>query len=140
MNTSMCLGKATENLVTAKLLNSLREVYTPIVDDHGVDIIVPSLSGNIYHEIQVKSIATGGLFAAFNCPNPKPNYWFVFYIWDIDTMWLINSMDLTDPKLKLSLQNIKGKNIGKYSISLANKKGPVAKCAQYIITDFSKLP
>ena len=140
MNPSMCIGKATENLVTAKLLSCHREVYLPVVDDHGVDIIVPELTGNNYQEIQVKSLKTGGLFAAINCPNPRPNYWFVFYIWDIDTMWLINSMDLTNPNLKLSSQNVKGKNIGKYSISLANKKGPVAKCSQYIITDFSKLP
>lgn len=140
MNASMCLGKATESLVTARLLKSLREVYTPVVDDHGVDVIVPGLSGNSYQEIQIKSIATGGLFAAINCPNPRPNYWFVFYVWDIETMWLINSMDLTNPNLKLSSKNVNGRNVGKYSISLANKKGPVAKCAQYIITDFNKLP
>lgn len=143
MNQSMNLGRASEYLVTSMLLNEFREVYLPAVDDHGVDLLVRTIQqGNPhqFQEIQIKSISTGGLFAAINCPNPAPNYWFVFYIKDKNTMWLINSMDFTDPNLKLSSQNVKGKNIGKYSISLTNKNGFTAKCAKYIIKDFSTLP
>lgn len=143
MNQSMNLGRASEYLVTSMLLNEFREVYLPAVDDHGVDLLVRTIQDGNPHqfqEIQIKSLSTGGLFAAINCPNPAPNYWFVFYIKDINTMWLINSMDFTDPNLKLSSQNVKGKNIGKYSISLTNKKGFTAKCAKYIINDFNTLP
>ena len=139
MNQSLNLGRASEYLVTSKLLNEFREVYLPAVDDHGVDLLVrTNQAGNPYQyqEIQIKSISTGGLFSSFSCQNPTPNYWFVFYIKDIDTMWLINSIDF----VKLASQNVKGKNIGKYSLSLYNKKGPIAKCAQYVVINFSKLP
>lgn len=139
MNQSMCLGKSSEFLVMSKLLNECREVYEPVVDDHGVDLLVrTNQQGNShqYQEIQIKSISSGGLFAAINCPNPSPNYWFVFYVKDINTMWLINSMTFVG----IASRNVNGKNIGKYSLSLANKKGPIQKFANYIITSFSTLP
>lgn len=139
MNQSMNLGRASEYFVTSKLLNEYREVYLPVVDDHGVDLLVRTIqqdNTHQYQEIQIKSISSGGLFAAISCPQPAPNYWFVFYIKEINTMWLINSMDF----VKLASQNVKGKNIGKYSLSLANKKGITAKCSQFVINDFSKLP
>lgn len=139
MNKSLHLGQASEYLVMSKLVNEQREIYYPAVDDHGVDLLVKTITSDNtyeYQEIQIKSLSTGGLFAAISCPNPKPNYWFVFYIKDIDTMWLINSMDF----IKLASQNTKGNNIGKFSISLTNKKGPSGKCANYVITDFGKLP
>lgn len=139
MNPSMNLGRASEYLVTSKLLNECREVYLPAVDDHGVDMLVRTTdTKNLhqYQEIQVKSISRGGLFAAISCPNPASNYWYVFYIKDIDTMWLINSVDF----VKLASQNIQGKNIGKYTISLTNKKGLVDKYKKYVINDFTILP
>ena len=145
MNRPMHLGRAGEHLVTSRLLKECRDVYLPAVDDHGVDMLVRTIqTGNLYQyqEIQVKTLQgvtpnnSGGLFAAISCPNPAPNYWFVFYIKDIDTMWLINSIDF----VSLASQNKKGKNIGKYSLSLANKKGARPQLAQYIITDFSQLP
>ena len=33
-------------------------------------------------------------FAAMDIRNPRPNYWFVFYLCDTGTFWLINSMDV----------------------------------------------
>lgn len=135
----MILGKASEHLVASKLLDEEREIYLPLVDDHGVDLIVRTIQPNNsdqFQEVQIKSLSTGGLFAAITCNNPKPNYWFVFYVKDIDTMWLINSIDF----VQLASPNRKGKNIGKYSLSVAGKKGPSVKCANYIVTDFSTLP
>lgn len=135
----MYLGISSEHFILSKLLGEGREIYTPTVDDHGVDLLVRTIDINNshqYQEIQIKSISNGGLFAAISCPNPSPNYWFVFYIKDIDTIWLINSQDF----VKIASKNVSGRNIGKYSLALANKKGATEKCSQYIITDFSKLP
>lgn len=145
MNKSMHLGRAGEHLVTSILLKECRDVYLPAVDDHGVDMLVRTVQTSNpyqYQEIQVKTLQgvtpnnSGGLFAAISCPNPAPNYWFVFYIKDIDIMWLINSLEFVN----IASKNKKGKNIGKYSLGLANKKGPRSQFTQYIITDFSKLP
>ena len=126
MNNSLHLGRASEYFVMSKLVYEQREVYYPAVDDHGVDLLVKTkmtTNPHEYQEIQIKSLSTGGLFAAISCNNPKPNYWFVFYIKDIDKMWLINSIDFVD----IASVNTKGKNIGKYSLCLANKKGPSSK-------------
>ncbi len=140
MNPSQNLGKSTEMLVTSMLLAENREVYLPAVDDHGVDLIVRTLPNQEgmaeFQEIQVKSVSTGGLFAAIKCDNPRDNYWFVFYIKDIDKMWLINSHDF----VKLSSRNSQGKNIGKYTIDLKPTKRTPIKQPQFLITNFSKLP
>ena len=146
MNPSQNLGKSTEMLVTSMLLAENREVYLPAVDDHGVDLIVRSRTcedGNAesqaqeeFQELQVKSVSTGGLFAAIKCEKPRQNYWFVFYIKDIDKMWLINSIEF----VKLSSRNSQGKNIGKYTLDLKPAKRTPIKQPQYLITDFSKLP
>lgn len=172
-NESLTLGKSTEFLITSKLLDSCREVYLPVVDDHGVDILVLTKSDNHskvdteidaetkrpltlcyeneydeelesliakaskcpYQELQVKSLTKGGLFAAINCPNPKPNYWYVFYVKSLDKIWLINSVIF----VKIASQNKKGKNKNKYSLTLATKSG-VIKHKEFLITDFNKLP
>ena len=139
MNKSLHLGRASEYFVMSKLVYEQREVYYPAVDDHGVDLLVKTkmtTNSHEYQEIQIKSLSTGGLFAAISFNNPKPNYWFVFYIKDIDKMWLINSIDFVN----IASVNTKGKNIGKYSLSLVNKKGPSTKCANYVISDFRNLP
>lgn len=143
----MYLGQATEHLILSKLLAEGREVYLPTVDDHGVDALVlsktPGPEGKrVYQELQIKSLSQGGLFAAISCPKPRPNYWFVFYVQSINTIWLINSEDLTnqDPYTKISSLNQQGKNIGKYSILLASKRGVRTATAGYIVTDFSTLP
>ena len=162
MNPTQVLGKATELLVSSLLLKDQRELYQPVVDDHGVDLIVRTIDYNPdapieepshyeFQEIQVKSVKEGGLFAAINI-DPRPNYWFVFYIRDIDKMWLINSMDIINHQqinagLKpgdagsiAASQNKKGNSIGKWSIDFTPTKRTPIKAANYIITDFSKLP
>ena len=153
-------------MVLSMLLAENREVYMPAVDDHGVDLIVRTLAYNPgaastdpshyeFQEIQVKSLSTGGLFAAIKCV-PRPNYWFVFYIKNIDKMWLINSVDLVnskrlhpelkpgDPNYLATSQNNNPqkspKNFGLWSFDLTPTKRTPVKSEAYVITDFSKLP
>ena len=138
-NLSMYFGASVEHLVVSKLLEEEREVFLPVVDDHGVDILVKSKPGapDAWQELQVKSLHEGGLFAAINCPNPRANYWFVFYVKQHDTVWLVNSLDF----VRLASQNRPDcKNANKYSLSLATTKNLRQAMKQYIITDFSKLP
>lgn len=147
MNPAQNLGKSTEMLVISMLLAENREAYLPAVDDHGVDLIVrtkdcdrtlPDKDPRHYEfqEIQVKSLNEGGLFAAFKL-DPRPNYWFVFYVKQHNTIWLINSVALA----QISSQNSPGsKNAGKWSVSLATAKSLSDAKKQYIVTDFTKLP
>ena len=163
MNPSQNLGKSTEMLVASMLLAENREVYLPCVDDHGVDMIVRTkdfTQGNgarpenfEFQEIQIKSVSKGGLFAAMTI-NPRPNYWFVFYIRDINKIWLFNSLEIVNYK-KLN-QGFKSgdteyigasqntdptkKNVGKWSLDLTPCKRTPIKSIKFLISDFSKLP
>lgn len=146
-NKSMMFGRSTEYLVISKFLGEGREVYVPPVDDHGVDlIVVPKVScadpkqSVAYQEIQVKSRAENGQFSAIACPNPRQNYWFIFYVKSIDTFWIINSVVF----VSIAFKNVKGKHIDKYSFSLASKTKaglkPNPKYSGYIVKDFSVIP
>lgn len=143
MTQTLLLGKSTELLVTSMLLDCNREVYLPVVDDHGVDILVRTKDEEFakqyaYQEVQVKSVSKGGLFAAFKCNDPRPNYWFVFYVKDIDKMWLINSVDLV--KISSRVTKPDAKNFGTYTLDLKPVKRTPIKHPQYLITDFNSLP
>lgn len=141
----MHLGKAAENHIISLLLKENRDVYLPVVDDHGVDIIVMTKPSNIkkvkdqYQKIQIKSVASGGKFHRIKCTRPKANYWFVFYSWNNDKIWLINSNRFTG-KNKVASKNKGGKNAGYYSLTLATSPGKKNNTAKYIITNFSQLP
>lgn len=142
-NKSMYLGQSSEHKILSMLLAEEREVYLPTVDDHGVDALVLTKSVNpnasrIYQELQIKSLTENGLFAAISCPNPRPNYWFVFYVKQHDTIWLINSMHFV--KIASCVTKPGSKNLGKYSLSLATKRSIRKATASFIVTDFSKLP
>ena len=146
MNTSQFFGRSTEYRVSSMLLDEHRELYLPAVDDHGVDMIVRTRAACAgdgtrpehyeFQEIQVKSASSGGLFAAIRCDNPRPNYWFVFFIKDIDSLWLVNSLDF----VRIASQNVKGKNIGKYTLDLKPTSRTPIKQPQFFIKDFTKLP
>lgn len=149
----MLLGQSVEYKIASMLLAEARDIYLPVVDDHGVDILVAPKNpangyqklplkntANVYQELQIKSISKGGLFAAISCNNPRPNYWFVFHLLNVagtgqSLTWLINSMDF----VKIASQNKQGKNIGKYSLTLATKGGKIHH-QQFLITDFNALP
>ena len=141
-------------LVSSMLLADNRELYLPVVDDHGVDLIVrtknydptqPATAPEHYEfqEIQVKSVLEDGLFAALKCDNPRPNYWFVFYIKKHDLMWLINSEDLCQMANVQGAgvsQNKSGNHVGQYTINLRPTRQIAVKQPQYHITDFTPLP
>lgn len=160
MNNNLYLGKLAENLVVSKLMAGLRETYLPVVDDHGVDLIVRTRRGDSlpaeglycfdeadaemkrrcleedFQEVQVKSGKSSGPFAAFTC-EPRANYWFVFYVEDIGVMWLMHSADVA----RYGSFNRPGtKNAGKCSITLAGRGKVRPALARYVVTDLSKLP
>lgn len=98
-------------------------------------------------------MSKGGLFAAMTI-NPRPNYWFVIYIRDINKIWLFNSLEIVNYK-KLN-QGFKSgdseyigasqnteptkKNVGKWSLDLTPTKRAPIKSQTYLIKDFTRLP
>ena len=79
----MNLGKQFELLCMADLQRYMIEhsiagqVYTPIVDDSGIDFVIRTPDGK-YVEVQVKARAEKRLFT-IDAFTARPNYWFVFY-------------------------------------------------------------
>lgn len=163
---ALALGESTEMLIISRLLDEGREVWLPTVDDHGVDLLVKTRNVRQgdrtkaehydFQEIQIKSVKEGGLFAAMRI-NPRPNYWFVFYIKNIDKMWLINSVDLVNskrlyPQLKPGnprylatsqnknpkMKNIK--NFGLWSLDLTPTNRTPIKSEDFVVDNFALIP
>ena len=138
---SLFMGAAAEHYIISKMLLNGLDVYTPVVDDHGVDLLIRLNNGKII-EIQIKSRSCNvnpsqaALFAAIS-HTPHNNYYFVFYSQMLDAIWLLSSADF----VREASQNKKGKNKDKYTINLAAKKNGIAVAAEkfekYRIRDFS---
>jgi hypothetical protein len=132
-------GKRMEFVVIAELLRRGYDVYQTLVDDQGIDCVVrlEKDSAPGYLDIQIKARskdidpAYAAFFAAMDIPNPRPNYFFIFYSEQVDTFWFVPSLDLA----KIAIQNRTGKNKGKYSINFcrrqAGRAAPDPKFARY---------
>ena len=127
----LAFGKAIEYKVASEMILEGFDVYLPVVDDHGVDLVAKTPLGNIV-EVQVKALSKttkGGLFAAIN-HTPKTTFYFVFYLESIDKKWILSSSDF----LQLASQNKKGRNIGKYSIDILKKA-----CSPFCVSSYSSI-
>lgn len=87
------------------------DVYLPVADDHGVDLMAITKKGNVV-SIQVKAKTTSRPFAAINHKLCN-NFYFVFYDASVNKTWIMSSAEF----VHYASQNQKGGNIGKYSIS-----------------------
>ena len=139
-------GKRIEYYLIGQMLKEGLDVYLPVVDDKGIDTVVRRPDGS-YVEVQIKarskSVRKGdaALFAAIEHEH-RPNYWLVFFserIGDNGTMWIMSSKEF----IAESVQNKKGKNIGKRSIWFnGNRKGmeyPLPRFEKYICKDFQRI-
>jgi len=86
-------GKAIEYYIICELLKNDFDVYIPVVDLEGVDMIVRNKSGS-YIEIQVKARAikhkASEIYARYE--QPKTNLLFVIYDTVKDDFWVIPSL------------------------------------------------
>ena len=126
---NISFGKAIEYKVASEMTREGYDVYLPVADDHGVDLIARTPAGNIV-EVQVKALSKsskGGVFAAIN-HSPRNNFYFVFYLESLDKTWILSSADF----VRMASQNTKGNNIGKYSIDILKKA-----CIPFYATNYS---
>lgn len=147
LNAKQSLGKSTELKVASMLLDEGREVCIPLVDDHGIDLLVKTrefIAGDRskaenydFQEIQIKSVTNGGLFV-FTCKEARPNYWFIFYVKGKDIFWLINSMELINGGF--SYVNKSGKYIGHYTVPLSTRAKINEKYQHLIVENFNQIP
>ena len=126
---SASFGKRQEFAAIAKLLGLNFDVYLTLVDDQQIDCVIrQEKDGELrYLDIQIKARSREaqhpGFFAAMAIPNPRENYYFIFYDERVDTYWVIPSLRLIEE----ARQNKTGKNVGKYSIGLCGSLNAGAK-------------
>jgi hypothetical protein len=122
-------GKRQEYIVIAEMLKRGFDVYIPLVDDQQIDCIIRR-GENDYLDVQIKArskdcvLFDAGRFAAMDIPNPRENYFFIFYSEQANCYWVFPSLHLVE----LASRNKKGSNVGKYHINLtghSKKKGLV---------------
>ncbi len=112
-------GKRQEYTVIAEMLRRGLDVYIPLVDDQQIDCIIRRGTGD-YLDIQIKARSKdcipfdAGRFAAMDIPDPRENYFFIFYSEQANCHWVFPSLKL----VKLASQNKQGANVGKYHINL----------------------
>ena len=142
-------GKRMEYWVAGLMIKEGLDVYMPLVDDKGIDMVVRREDGT-FVEVQVKArskdvvIGDAALFAAI-AHERRDNYYFVFYSERIDKFWIMTSEEFVEE----SVRNKTGKNKGKRSIWFngrrMNKETGEYKehCKpqfeKYIAEDFSRL-
>ncbi len=132
--TSKSYGERQEYAAISELLKRGFDVYKTLVDDQQIDCIVRIDNGlnPKYLDIQIKARSkdcqanNAGRFAGMDIPNPRKNYFFIFYDERVNTYWVIPSLEL----VQFASKSNKGENAGKYHIHLtlsSNKKNEV-KC------------
>ena len=121
------------------------DVYLPLVDDDAIDAVVKRPDGS-FVEVLIKARSSAvvfgdaALFAAITHDH-RPNYWFVFYSDRMEKMWIMSSKEF----VQLSVQNKKGKNVGKRSIWFNGKdtakqlEHVKPQWEQFIAKDFKRI-
>jgi hypothetical protein len=96
INVSSRFGKHVEHLVVSLMLKEGLDVYMPIMDNHGVDMIVKRPDGK-FAEVQIKARSHGakypGFFPDIKYEGPKPYFWFVFYVERFESMIVLSSRE-----------------------------------------------
>ena len=115
-------GKQMEYKIISLMLKEGLDVYTPLVDDDSVDLIIKKSNGT-FIEIQIKARSkTVAMGKAASFPHishkKRKNYFFVFYSERFNTFWIMSSEEF----LKHSSLNRIGGHIGRRNISFAGKR------------------
>ena len=134
---SASFGKRQEFVAIAELLRRGFDVYLTLVDDQGIDCIV-RLDRNppVYLDIQIKARSRDakypGVFAALNVPNPRPNYFFIFYSEAANTYWIMSSLDVVANANVGKSGKAKGKfRLNFVNVSVSGEPRPRPKWDQY---------
>ena len=125
------------------------DVYMPLVDDKGIDIIIRRKDGT-FIEVQIKARSKdvipgdAALFSAIR-HEQRDNYYFVFYSERLDMFWIMTSEEF----IKESDQTKTGKHIGIRGLWFNGKRKNKetgeyeeyckSRFEKYIAKDFSRL-
>lgn len=133
---SAAFGKRIEYYVIGLMLKEGLDVFLPMVDDDAIDAVIKKPDGT-FVEIQIKArskdikFGSAAFFSAI-IHKYRSNYWFVFYSERMDKIWILSSKEFINE----AVQNITGKNIGKYAIWFNGKSTKIN--AEHVKPQFKK--
>lgn len=143
---STCYARRMEFLIISRFMAEGFKCFQTVADDDGTDYAIKSKSGNFYElQIKARKLNTGetgickkgsGRFQVKN-PVNRPNYYYIFFVEQINTMWCISAQEY----LQLCSRHKSGKNMNQTFMTLTSPKGkPRPKFKQYEIKqeDFVK--
>lgn len=133
-------GKRIEYKIIGDMLMEGLDCYVPLVDDHGVDLVIKKQDGN-FIEVQIKARGfdikpeNAAGFAGV-CHTLTPNYYFVFYSELLNCKWIMSSEEF----IENSIENKNGKHKGKRSLWIngCKKEKETGKLVPYCKTKFEK--
>lgn len=135
-------GKRMELELMSKMLMEGLDVYTPLVDDHGVDCVVKKKDGK-FIEVQIKARSSEvkkgqAAFFPHIFHEETDNFYFVFYSEELKSMWIMSSAEF----IHESRTNKTGRNAGTRSIKFNGCRNNEAYCLErmkkYLCEDFSR--
>lgn len=114
-------GKRIEYYIIGQMLKEGLDVYVPLVDDRKVDAIVRRKDGT-FAEVQIKAkskdIKEPYLFADISLPKKiGKNYFFIFYVEKKNYFVTLPLRKFN----KIATKNKRGRNKGKYNITLSEE-------------------
>jgi hypothetical protein len=141
-NVSSRFGKHVEHFVISSMLKEGLDVYLPVMDNNGVDMVVKRPDGH-FAEVQIKARSKEAKIPAF-FPKvqhhlPKPRFWYVFYVARFEAILLLSSLEfhlltaVSPPQRKRPFRQIRfdGRTKGVPCIQ--------SKYQKYVATDFSRI-
>ena len=139
-------GKRIEYSIIGEMLKEGLDVYTPMVDDMGIDAVVRKSDGT-FLEVQIKArskdvkFGDSGLFIVNKHVNVRDNYFFIFYSQRMNIKWIMSSEEFVNNSLHLK----KGKSKGKRQIWFSgkntkkNKEHTKPQFKEFVSKNFDKL-
>ena len=115
---SASFGKRMEYKIIGDMLMEGLDCYVPLVDDHGVDLVIKKQDGT-FIEVQIKAsgenvkVGDAARFSAIK-HEEQPNYYFIFKSERMKQMWIMSSADF----IANTKPNKSGKHAGERSICL----------------------
>ena len=115
---SASFGKRMEYKIIGDMLMEGLDCYVPLVDDHGVDVVIKKSDGT-FIEVQIKAsgenvkVGDAARFSAIK-HEEQPNYYFIFKSERMKQMWIMSSADF----IANTTPNQSGKHAGERSICL----------------------
>ena len=139
-------GKRIEYSIIGEMLKEGLDVYTPMVDDMGIDAVVRKSDGT-FIEVQIKArskdvkFGDSGLFIVNKHVNVRDNYFFIFYSQRMNIKWIMSSEEFVDNSLLIK----NGKNKGIRQIWFSgrntkkNKEHTKPQFKEFVSKNFDKL-